>query len=123
MHRGGRTRRLQNILPQTYIAPDRDNLIEDKIIEELVHQPPEHLRQGIMVENDPIVVERIAAIVSAMRNTDKKFSIERATKLGVKVFIGTADLAVSEAWMIKIERVFDVMGFPDQKIYVSPLFC
>ncbi|KAL2465555.1 CCHC-type domain-containing protein [Abeliophyllum distichum] len=116
MRRGGRTRRLQDILPHTHIAPDRDNLGEAEIIEESVHQPPEHLRQGNMVENDPVVVERIAvAVVSTMRNTYRNFSIERATKLGAKIFTGTTDPAIVEALMIKIERVFDVMGCPDDR--------
>ncbi|KAL2474767.1 Retrotrans gag domain-containing protein [Abeliophyllum distichum] len=116
MHRGGRTRRLQDILPQTHIAPDRDNIREDDIIEESVYQPPEYSRQGNLVENDPIAIERIAAVVvSAMRSTNRDFSIERATKLGAKVFIGTTNLVVAKAWMIRIERVFDVMGCPNDR--------
>ncbi|KAL2467161.1 Gag protease polyprotein-like protein [Abeliophyllum distichum] len=40
-----------------------------------------------MVENDPIAVEKIvAAVVSAMHNMDRNFSIERATKLGANGF-------------------------------------
>ncbi|KAL2532577.1 Retrotrans gag domain-containing protein [Abeliophyllum distichum] len=69
-----------------------------------------------MVENDLVVVERIAAaVVSAIHNTNKNFIIVRATKIGVKVVTGTVDVAVAGAWMIKIERVFDVMDCPDDR--------
>ncbi|XP_022847679.1 uncharacterized protein LOC111370226 [Olea europaea var. sylvestris] len=50
-----------------------------------------------------------------MRNTDRDFSIERGTKLGVKVFTGTVDPAVAQAWMINIERVFNVIGCLDAR--------
>ncbi|KAL2470885.1 Uncharacterized protein Adt_39021 [Abeliophyllum distichum] len=88
----------------THISPDRDNLREAERIKESVHHPSEYPGQGNMVEDDPIAVERIAAaVVSAMRSRDRDFSIKIATKLGVKVFIGTSDPAVAKAWMIKIE--------------------
>ncbi|KAL2481875.1 Uncharacterized protein Adt_34841 [Abeliophyllum distichum] len=110
MRCGGRTRKLQDILPYTHIAPDRNNLRKTERIEESVHQILEYSRQRNMVEDDPIVVERIAiAVVSAMCNTYSDFSIERATKLGAKVFTRTAHRVVAQIWMIKIERVFDVM--------------
>ncbi|XP_022863736.1 uncharacterized protein LOC111383805 [Olea europaea var. sylvestris] len=102
MPRGGKTRRLEDMLPQSHIAPDRDELRE-----------PE---RGNVIGIDPIAVEKIAiAVASAMHNTDRDFSIERATKLGAKVFTGTADPAVAQAWMTKIERVFDVIGCLDDR--------
>ncbi|XP_022846659.1 uncharacterized protein LOC111369392 isoform X2 [Olea europaea var. sylvestris] len=116
MPRGGKTRRLQDMLPQSQIAPDRDELRELERVDESVHQPPEQRGQGNVIGTDPIAVERIAiAVASAMRNSDRDFSIERATKLGAKVFTGTADPAVAQAWMTKIERVFDVMGCSDDR--------
>ncbi|XP_022891967.1 uncharacterized protein LOC111406831 [Olea europaea var. sylvestris] len=74
-----------------------------------------------MIGTDPIAVERIAiAIASTMCNTDRDFSIERATKLGAKGFTGTTDPIVAQAWMTKIERVFDVMGCSnDQKLCLA----
>ncbi|KAL2512903.1 Uncharacterized protein Adt_18503 [Abeliophyllum distichum] len=48
-------------------------------------------------------------------NSDKEYSIERATKLGAKVFTGVADPIVAEAWMLKTQRFFYVMGYPDDK--------
>ncbi|KAL2543054.1 Uncharacterized protein Adt_04032 [Abeliophyllum distichum] len=99
IRRGCRTRKFQNILPQTHIAHDRDNLREDEIIDESVHQPPEYLRQRNMVEDHSIIVERIAAavVVLAMCSTDRDFGIEQATKLEAKVFTGTTDPAIVEA--------------------------
>ncbi|XP_022869406.1 uncharacterized protein LOC111388828 [Olea europaea var. sylvestris] len=116
MPRGGKTRRLQDMLPQSHIAPDRDELREPERVDESVHQPPEQQGQGNVIGTDPIAVERIViAVASAIRNTDRDFSIEKATKLGAKVFTGTADSAVTQAWMTKIERVFDVMGCSDNR--------
>lgn len=40
---------------------------------------------------------------------------EQATKLKAKMFISMTDPTVAESWMIKIERVFDVMGCPDDR--------
>ncbi|XP_022871839.1 uncharacterized protein LOC111390945 [Olea europaea var. sylvestris] len=63
-----------------------------------------------------MAVERIAIVVaSAMHSTERDFSIERATKLGAKVFIGTVDPAVAQAWMTKIGKVFDVMSCLDDR--------
>lgn len=104
------------MLPQSHIAPDRDELREPERVDKSVHQPPKQRGQGNVIGIDPIAIERIAiAVASAMRNTDRDFSIERATKLGAKVFTGTADPAVAQAWMTKIERVFDVMGCSDDR--------
>ncbi|XP_022853854.1 uncharacterized protein LOC111375282 [Olea europaea var. sylvestris] len=50
-----------------------------------------------------------------MRNTNRDFSIKKATKLEAKVFTGIADPAVVQAWMTKIERVFDVMACSDDQ--------
>ncbi|XP_022853707.1 uncharacterized protein LOC111375145 [Olea europaea var. sylvestris] len=116
MPRGGKTQRLQDMLSQSHIAPNRDELRESERVDESVHQPPETQGQGNVIGTNPITVERIAIVVaSAMRNTDGDFSIERATKLGAKVFIDTADPAVAQAWMTKIERVFDVMDCSDDQ--------
>ncbi|XP_022875694.1 uncharacterized protein LOC111394158 [Olea europaea var. sylvestris] len=63
-----------------------------------------------------MAVERIViVVVSTMLSTNRDFNIERATKLGAKVFTSTADLAIAQAWMTKIERVFDVMGCSDDQ--------
>ncbi|KAL2526950.1 Uncharacterized protein Adt_12004 [Abeliophyllum distichum] len=43
-----------------------------------------------------------ASVVSAMRSTDRDFSIEKATKLGAKVFTGIADPAVAEDEFMKL---------------------
>ncbi|XP_022847478.1 uncharacterized protein LOC111369990 [Olea europaea var. sylvestris] len=111
------------MLPQSHIAPDRDELREPERVDESVHQPSEQRGQGNVTGTDPIAVERIAiAVVSAMRNTDRDFSIERATKLGAKVFTGTVDPAVAQAWMTNIERVFDVMGCLDERMLCLATF-
>lgn len=109
------------MLPQTYIAPDQDDFRQHERVDESVHMPSEHLGQENVAGNDHMAVERIAtAVVSAMRNTDKNFSIERATQLGAKVFTGTADPSIAQAWMIKIESLFDVMGCPyDRKLRLT----
>ncbi|KAL2497813.1 Gag protease polyprotein-like protein [Abeliophyllum distichum] len=48
-------------------------------------------------------------------SSDKEYNIERIAKLRAKVFTSASDPVVAEAWVDKIERVFDVMSFPDDK--------
>ncbi|XP_022899342.1 uncharacterized protein LOC111412643 [Olea europaea var. sylvestris] len=54
-------------------------------------------------------------IILEFLNLERDFSIERATKLGAKVFTGTTDLAVVQVWMTKIERVFDIIDCSDDR--------
>ncbi|KAL2471539.1 RNA-directed DNA polymerase [Abeliophyllum distichum] len=92
MARGGKQRRLQAELPKTHNAHDTEDARETK--------------------------KFAAAIASALQmqhNPNKDHSIERATKLGAKVFTCTSDPAMVEDWMDKIEKVFDVMGCPNDK--------
>ncbi|XP_022876708.1 uncharacterized protein LOC111394890 [Olea europaea var. sylvestris] len=104
------------MFPQSHIASDRDELREPKRVDESVHQTPEQQGQGNVIGTDPIAIKRIAiGVASAMCNTDRDFSIERAIKLGAKVFTGTADPTIAQAWMTKIERLFDVMGCSDDR--------
>ncbi|KAL2542426.1 Retrotrans gag domain-containing protein [Abeliophyllum distichum] len=115
---GGKQRRLQAELPETHNAHDTKDLRETSRVDELVHRIHEQLQQRNAVETNQIVEKFAAAVALALqmqRNPKKDHSIERATKLGAKVFTGTSDPAMAEAWMDKIEKVFDVMGCLDDK--------
>ncbi|KAL2460909.1 Gag protease polyprotein-like protein [Abeliophyllum distichum] len=119
MTRGGKTRKLQAELPETHNAPDTEDVRKTRV-DESVHRTHDKPRQRNAVEND-LVVERIAvavAVASALQmqhNSDKVYSIERAINLGANVFKGVVDPMVAEAWIVKIEKIFDVMGCPDDK--------
>ncbi|KAL2533239.1 Uncharacterized protein Adt_06590 [Abeliophyllum distichum] len=118
MARGGKQRRLQAEFPETHNAHDTEDARETSRVDESVHRTHEQPQQRNVVETDQIVEKFAVAVASALqiqRNPDKDHSIERATKLGAKVFTGTSDPAMAEAWMHKIEKVFDVMGCPDDK--------
>lgn len=96
--------------PQPQAASDREDIGEESRGEESVHQSLEQPRQEEVAQAD-IIADKIAtAVAFALRNSDKDHSIERATKLGAKVFTGTADPAEAESWLVRVERVFDVMG-------------
>lgn len=54
-----------------------------------------------------------------LHSSNKEYSNEQATKLGVNVYTGIADPIEAKSWIVKIERVFDVMGCPDvHKLYL-----
>ncbi|CAA3003162.1 uncharacterized protein LOC111369392 isoform X1, partial [Olea europaea subsp. europaea] len=111
MARGNKTRKLQDMSSQPPAAPDRDA----SRVEESVHPTYDQRRYGDVAQPD-LIADRIAtAVASALRNTDKDYSIERATKLGAKVFTGTADPVDAESWMVRIERIFDFMDCPDDR--------
>ncbi|XP_022847491.1 probable terpene synthase 11 [Olea europaea var. sylvestris] len=98
------------MLPQSHIALDRHKLRESEKIDESAHKPLEQQGRENVIGNDRMAIERIdIAVVSAIRSTNKDFNIERTAKLGVKVFTGTVDPAVAQAWMTKIERVLHTM--------------
>ncbi|KAL2471113.1 Gag protease polyprotein-like protein [Abeliophyllum distichum] len=118
MGRGGKQRRLQAELPETHNAHDTEDARETSRVDESVHRTHEQPQQRNVVETDQIAEKFAATVASALqmqRNPNKDHSIEWATKLGAKVFTGTSVPAMAEAWMDKIETVFDVMGCPDDK--------
>ncbi|XP_022847834.1 uncharacterized protein LOC111370386 [Olea europaea var. sylvestris] len=120
MARGNKIRRVQDMLSQPPAALDRDA----SRVEESVHPTHDQQRYRDVAQPD-LIADRIATdVASALRNTDKDCSMERATKLGAEVFTGavdlveaeslmTADPVEAESWMVRIERIFDVMDCLD----------
>lgn len=83
--------------PQPRAASDREDIGEGSRGEESAHQSLEQSRQEDVAQSD-IITDRIAtAVAPALRGSNKDHSIERATKLGAKVFTGMADPAEVES--------------------------
>lgn len=84
-----KTRRIQDVSPKPQVAADIDDIGDVSRVEESIHQIHEQRQHGNVAQHD-LIVDRIAtAVASGSRSFNKMYSIKRATKLGVKVFIGT----------------------------------
>ncbi|KAL2505678.1 Retrotrans gag domain-containing protein [Abeliophyllum distichum] len=117
MARGGRTRRLSNILSQTQNAPNEGDSREASRADKLIHQTTQNPGHRNDASNDlhaDRLAETLEALLQKQQNADR-FSIERAKRLGAEAFIGKGDPLDADNWMTQLERVFDVMEFPEEK--------
>ncbi|KAL2471109.1 Retrotrans gag domain-containing protein [Abeliophyllum distichum] len=60
------------------------------------------------------LAETLEALLQRQQNADR-FSIERVKRLGAGAFNGKGDPLDGDNWMTQLERVFDVMEYPEEK--------